>query len=50
MSALNVVPPTAFLRPQGEYGKPMQFQNVDAQDHYLEIHAFTDLTYSVRCD
>ncbi|KAH0576384.1 hypothetical protein SS50377_21947 [Spironucleus salmonicida] len=42
------ITPTSFTRPQEAYNKMMQFQNVDAQDHYMEVHSFTDLTFSVK--
>jgi len=40
--------PLAFTRPQKEYRHPCQFQNVDAQDHYVELHAYTDVNFNVE--
>ena len=45
---MTLIIPTAYTRPQKEFRQPCQFQNVDSQDHYVELHAYTDLSYNVE--
>ncbi|CAL6033626.1 Conserved_hypothetical protein [Hexamita inflata] len=43
------IPPTAFSRPQQDFKQMVQTTNVDAQDHYTEVHALFEQTQPVEC-
>lgn len=48
ISEMAALVPVAFTRPQKDFKQPCQFQNVDAQDHYVELHAYMDPNFSVE--